>query len=539
MLAFCHYVRKTLGETGFSFYDGKWRFTNMKAVEIIKGRYPATEIDPVIQMKYEMYLADQERELLAVMESERLKKAVDSNVEIKNISGNLYPYQKIGVEFFLNNKGRAILADDMGLGKSLQALAYVATAGMNKTLVICPASVKYSWEEETKKWTALRPLVIESQLSLSIEDYGNNDIFIINYDIVKKFLPSLLALPWDCLIADEFHYIKNNAAQRTKAVMMIARKTKNLLLLSGTPMLSRPVELYNGLNLLDPHTWSNYYTYTRKYCGGHEGFFGYDARGATNLNELQSRIGRYFLRRTKDQVLKELPPKQFIDIPVDLPAATRKEYDLAVDDFQDYLVKVKRKTDKEVIRSLAAEKLVRLAALRQITTKGKISHAWNTIQDIIESGQKVVVFSVYNEPLEQLRDKLGKSAVMLTGSVDSEKRKELIDRFQNDPETKVFLGGTKSAGVGITLTSAANVLFIDYSWVPADHAQAADRIHRIGQKASTISIYQLYSRNTIDDYMRKLLANKKEIFDKVIGEQEEHRRENSFTNDLIKMLEKE
>lgn len=537
MVEFCRYVRSVVGDYEFTFYDDHWRFSDMKAVEIIKGRFPEVEIDPMIQFKFEMYQSQKEQELTELMELRRIKEAKDSSIVLNNVKGEPYPYQKVGVEFLMANNGRAIIADSMGLGKTLQALAYIATEKKSKSLIICPASVKWSWESEVKKWTNLKSLVMDSQNRLTGDDYDAYDVFIVNYDIMTKMAAGLSVVKWDCVVCDEFHYIKNNRAQRTKAVKAVAKRSPCLILLSGTPMLSRPVELYNGLNLLKPEIWNNYMDFTKKYCGGHQGYFGWDVRGATNLPELHARISRYFIRRNKEEVLKELPPKQFTDIPVDLPSAIRHEYDLAIADFQRYLKQIKKKTDKEVFRAMQAEKLVRLSALRQLTTKGKIDHAYNTIQDIIDSGEKVVVFSVYNEPLVQLKQKLGKKAVMLTGSVDSRDRKDIIEKFQDDPQTMVFLGGTKSAGVGITLTAAPNVLFIDYSWVPADHAQAADRIHRIGQKSDHINIYQLYSRNTIDDYMCQLLAGKKEIFDKLIENKDTETKEINITNDLIRMIE--
>ena len=536
---FCRYVRQQLGNTKFDFVDKSWRFNEMSAVEIIKGRFPTVEIDPVIEMKYTMYMEQKEQEMLSYMKSEGIKRATDSDIEIKGINGELYPYQKVGVEFFMANNGRAILADTMGLGKTLQALAYITTTEQNKSLIVCPASVKYSWEGEVEKWTNLKSLVIDSATPFTKEQYEKHDVFIINYDILVRHGKPLTTFKWDCMICDEFHYVKNASAKRTKATKAIAQKIKRVLLLSGTPMLSRPVELFNGLNILQPAAWNNYMGFTARYCGGHYGYFGWDVKGATNINELQGKISRYFIRRTKDEVLKELPPKQFTDIPVDLPSDIRTEYNMAVADFQDYLKKVKKKSDKEVRRSMQAEKLVRLAALRQITTKGKVKHALNTINDIIDSGQKVVVFSVYNEPLKELKKALKDQAVILTGSVDAKDRKDIIEKFQEDDDVKVFLGGTKSAGVGITLTSAANVLFIDYSWVPADHAQAADRIHRIGQTASSVNIYQLYSRNTIDDYMTKLLAGKKALFDKLIENKDTNIQKSNITKDLIKMIEKQ
>ena len=541
LLVFCQRIRNSVGAKEFNWEkDSKlWGFNKIEIVEMIKNRFPSVELDPGILLRYEMYQTELELDVMKVAQAEVIKNATDSNIEIKNVKGELYPYQKVGVEFFINNRGRAILADTMGLGKTLQSLAYVAHTGHSKTLVVCPASMKYTWEAEAIKWTKLKPFVITTKDVLDIDSYNKHDVFVINYDILKKNFKALSALRFDCMVCDEFHYIKNRTAQRTKAIMALATKIPHILLLSGTPMLSRPIELYTGLKIMDPFTWGDYRGYSIRYCDGHQGYWGWDEKGASNIPELKSRISRYFLRRLKTEVLKDLPPKQHTDIAVDLSPEKQREYNLAVDSFRLYLKQIKKASDKKILKALQAEKLVKLQELRKITTDGKTASAIQTIQDIIDSGQKVVVFSVYNEPLEVMLKKFGKKAVTITGKTDTKERGNIVKKFQEDDSVQVFLGGTKSAGVGITLTSATNVLFLDYSWVPADHEQAEDRIHRIGQMADVVNIYQLYSKGTIDDYMRQLLSGKKKIFNQLIekGDIKTPTHSTHLIRDLVKMIE--
>jgi len=542
LIEFCRYLRQKIGWQNIRFdpANKKWRFNTSNAISMIKGRFPDVELDTAAKWALEAFTVAQEAEMSKIMKGQAIKKKTDSKIKIKGLKGELFPYQKVGVEFFINNKGKAILADTMGLGKSLQALAYIVHKKLKKSIVVCPANVKYSWEKEVEKWTDLKSLIITSKLELTEELIKEHDIFIINYDILRRFYEILISMKPDIMVVDEFHYIKSNNAQRTRVVKALANYTPSLLLLSGTPLLSRPVELFNGLNIMDPIVWNNWMSYTREYCGGHNGYFGWDARGATNIEKLRGEIGKYFLRRTKDEVLPDLPPKRFIDIPVEIDADSRKEYNLAEKDFKEYLKKVKKKSDKETLRSMQAEKLVKLGELRQMTTKGKTEVAYDMIKNIIDGGEKVVVFSVYNQPIVELATRLGDECVTLLGDTREQQRKEVVDKFQDDPNCKVFLGGLKSAGIGITLTSASNVLFIDYSWVPADHAQAGDRIHRIGQEADSVSIYQLYARNTVDDHMRKLLEEKKEIFDKIIdGKVTGEKKETNLVKELIKTIEKD
>ncbi len=517
-LTFCRALKTKYGYGKFGFEQGAWRFNDLDFVYIILDRYPNTEIAPEVKEGLKTHNLTKIKTKEKVVKANELKNKLETDFKVDNINGPgpLRPYQKVAVEFLINNEGKAIIADTMGLGKTLESLAYVAHTGLEKTLIMCPASVKYVWEEEIKKWTNLSSHVIEGKTEVTIDLLDEHNITIINYDILKKFADTLNMFPWDCVIMDEFHYIKNIKAQRTKIAKVIASRVKSILLLSGTPLLSRPVELFNGLQLMDPLKWGDWYRFTRQYCNGHNSHFGYDSSGSSNISELQEKISRYFLRRTKDEVLKELPPKKTMNVPVKMTDADYKRYNLAETNLRKYLEDIKKKDENDVAKSLAAEKLVKLNELRQLSSAGKVATAKDIITNTIDGGEKIVVFSAYNNPLEQLKEYFGDEAILFTGKIDSLERKSLIDDFQSNPKLKVFLGGIKSAGVGITLTAASNVLFLDYSWVPADHAQAIDRTHRIGQTADCITIYQLYAMDTIDQYMKELLEKKQIIFDRLI-----------------------
>jgi SWI/SNF-related matrix-associated actin-dependent regulator 1 of chromatin subfamily A len=540
IIDYCRYLKEIYGWKDFSFVDNKWRFNNIDIAISIKQRFNETEIDDDVVVDFALAEIAQEERIKQEQNAERIKSSLDSDIEINDIKGELRPYQKIGVEFFLNNNGKAILSDQMGTGKTCQSLAYITTAKKKRSLVICPASVKYSWKKEIEKWTDLSYLIVNSKTELTSLRDKTIDVFVINYDIVKKFYNTLIDMNFDCIIIDEFTYIKNNSATRTKAVKQIAKKIDSVILLSGTPMLSRPSELFNGLNLIDPKTWKSFYDFTVRYCQGHRGPWGWDYRGASNIEELQKRINKYFLRRTKEDILPELPQKIFINVPVELDQETQSEYDMALNQFGKFLREIKGKKTTEVVRSLQAEKLTKLGALRQLTTMGKIKAAEELIQEIIDGGEKVLVFSCYNEPLEQLHQKFVDTSVMLTGKTSEKDRGNIIEKFQNDKNTNIFFGGTKSAGIGITLTAATNVLFIDYSWTPADHSQAIDRAHRIGSTSDHITIYTLSAIGTIDEYMTKLLEKKQILFDRLIDGSGVTKKagSRSVVNDVLKMIEK-
>ena len=416
------------------------------------------------------------------------------------------------------------------------SLAFSAYTEKQRILVVCPSSVKWSWRSEVKLWTPFyKSLVVDSNTKLDKKVFKKYNIFITNYEILKKHYEALSEAGFDCMIVDESSYCKNPRAIRTKAVSMLAKKIKNVVLMSGTPILNRPIELFPTLNIIDPMAWHNYYSFAYKYCGAKTTHWGLDVNGATNIEELRTRLSKVMYRKTKEDVLTDLPKLNFIDVPVELDAETRVQYKLLEDDFITYLQDVKNKEDDEIEKSLMAEQLVKLGEMRMLTACGKIEQAKEVIQNIIDSGEKVVVFSSYNEPLVKLHNHFNKSSVIIIGSTKDTDRGKAVENFQNDDNIKVFLGGMLSANTGITLTAACNVLFINHDWVPANMAQAYSRIDRLGQKAKNLFIYQLYAMETIDQRMTEILKTKQIIFDKLIdGKDTVIENSSSMIKDIIK-----
>lgn len=527
IVEFCRNIKEAFGWQKFQ-YDSvlkRWLFSESVLVTAIKERFPDVRVDPVVHkiIQNELNIEIEAQTQRGIVDE--IKTKVDTFFSVNGIKGELYPYQKIGVEFLVASKGRAILADSPGVGKTAQTLAFIKHEKYKRSLIVCPASVKFTWAMEVKKWTNMSSVIIDSKTDLS-DISGDVNIWIINYDQLKKHLPQLTKIHFDCLVGDEAHMIKSPTTIRTKAFRLLSRNIPHVVLLSGTPLLSRPVELFSLLNIIDPKKWSNYYDYVRNYCAAKQTRFGLDVSGSSNTDELHRKINGYFLRRTKEDVLKELPPKLNIDVPVELESSTKKKYDTAESNFVAYMKQYSGKQPAEIAKAMQAEKLAQLNVLRMINTIGKIPTAIDLIDGIIESGEKIIVFSSFVEPLKQLQERYTKNSVMITGAVDPSERGELVRKFQEDPNVNVFLGGFKSAGAGITLTAASNTLFLDLPWNPADLEQASNRNHRPGIKASSVNIYQLFIPNSIDEDLREILERKQEIFDSVIDgvESEEARK---------------
>lgn len=544
VVEYCQYLKDTLGWKEFTWDKEKkvWRFTDPSLISVLKNKFFGIENDLEVEQDLHNYLVFKILEEEKEKNAQRIKESKVSTMEIKGIKGNLYEYQKLGIEFLVNSGGRALLADSPGVGKTAQALGYIAHVGHKRSLIVCPASVKFAWENEIEKWTTLKSYVVDSKTKLETIPFDVHCI-IVNYDILKKFYKEFMKYKLDCMVCDESHLVKSNTATRSKIIKLLSQSIPNVIMLTGTPVLSRPIEMFNVLSMIDPKKWNNYYSYATKYCEGQQGYWGFEAKGASNLPELKEKISKYFLRRTKEEVLSQLPPKNRVEVPIDLPKEERTQYNLVEENLVKYLKQYKKeKTDKQIMKSLAAEKLVKLNLLREINAMGKIPTAKELIDGIIEAEEKVIVFSSFNAPLEELADLYEEESVLLLGNTPIDERGEMVKKFQSDPKCKIFFGGTRSAGVGITLTAASNVIFLDLPWNPADLEQGENRAHRPGATYESLNIYQIISRNTIDSFMKKLLARKQDIINQLIeGKvvEEEDNMINEYINSLKLKYEKE
>jgi SWI/SNF-related matrix-associated actin-dependent regulator 1 of chromatin subfamily A len=448
------------------------------------------------------------------------KSALLKDNEVKNISIDYGKYnhrppmdhQKEAIEKLVKNK-KFILADDMGLGKTTSTIVAALETGAKKILIVCPASLKINWQREIANYSD-RTVYIAEGKKFSDE----HDFVIVNYDILKNFhnakdqeKSEILKINFDLVIMDEAHMISNPQAQRTKIANDIANKSNRVWLLSGTPMTSRPMNYYNLLNLVDSPVAMNWMAYAKRYCNGFQFSVGkrkvWNVTGASNLDELRERTSTHILRRLKEEVL-DLPEK--IITPVYLRLKSKDYEDLMGDYFNWY------DQNPEESSSLTVQ-FSKLMKVRKVIAQEKINNTIELAENIIEQGKKVIIFTNFTDTLNIIYNHFGKSAVYLDGSCSKFHRQNAVDEFQTNDKIKVFVGNLKAAGVGITLTSAEAVIMNDLSFVPAEHAQAEDRSHRIGQKNSTSVYYPLFE-NTIEGAIYDILNRKKKIISTVMGD---------------------
>jgi SNF2 family DNA or RNA helicase len=431
--------------------------------------------------------------------------------KIPGLKGELFPFQKEGVQFIDEHDGRALVADEMGLGKTIQALAYLQLhPKLRPAVVVCPASLKLNWKKEVKDWMTGSSCQVISGKKPTIPLYG--DILIINYDILNAWVDTISRKKPKIMITDECHYYKSNTAQRTKAVKKLARQVDKIIALSGTPIVNRPVEMFNAINLINPLAIPSFWEYTRRYCGRTYNGFGWDFSGATNTEELNKLLKEsIMIRRKKEDVLKELPDKLYSFVPIALE--NENEYFSAERNFLDFIRRTKGAGAAE--KASGAQALTEIGTLKQLAVKGKLNESIKWIKDFIDNDEKIIIFAVHKFVIDTLMESFPDISVKIDGSVSQQSRHKAVESFQNDPKIKIFVGNIQAAGVGLTLTAASNVAFLELPWTPGELSQAEDRAHRIGQQ-NAVTIHYLLANNTIEEKIAKLLDKKRKVLDSVL-----------------------
>lgn len=450
----------------------------------------------------------------------------------------LFPYQHDGVEWLLENP-RAILADECGLGKTLQALALIEKVGGRHNLIVCPKTLVSEWFNQCDTWSDGDMLTPNDQgdrldgLNLKGPRY-----VCVNYDLLssRKYWSEIQSVPWDVIIWDECHRLKNPKAKRTEYAYLLNAPRK--VFMSGTPLQNTPMDLYPLFHMMNPreyhsiHQWKNYFCVQVEntiWLRGPDGI----ARprliksivpGKTNhTEELNYLLHKYMIRRTKKDVLPDLPDKTYRTVPVEL-GVERKQYDQMKTELFAILDSGEHVTAPKVIAQLMRLRQVCLDPNLMSTEPIKSSTPSNktkTLLEIVEdTDDKIVIFTVFEKYTQILSQELSKrdiSHVMITGQVDLTARGKAVLSFQNDPKVKVCLCTIGAGGEGITLTASHTAIFCDYTWNPATIWQAEDRIHRIGQK-DNVQIIDLYCQNTVEDHLRAIVQSKRDMVEKVVIE---------------------
>lgn len=476
-----------------------------------------------------------------------MSKATDAAVSIPAPAGLDYmPFQRAGIAYATARQS-TLIGDEMGLGKTIQALGFInANKYIQQVVCIVPASLRLNWYNEARKWLVRKFDYYIVRDNGRVPDYAN--FVIVNYDMLKgAVLQSLEARQWQLMIVDECHKLKNPKAQRTVKILGgtigkgpdakehegLLRKCDRRLFLTGTPILNRPVELWPIVHAVDPGTFGSFWGYVSRYCGATRSRFGYDMGGATNLGELQNKLrASCMIRRLKKDVLTELPAKRRQIVTLEAAgneyviqaeraamAAQREHMEALQADVE--LAKVADNEDeyKEAVKRLSSGMGVafaEMARVRHETALAKVPYVIEHVDELFDAeADKIILFAHHHDVIAKFKAHFGDAAVVLTGQTNIEERDAAVRRFQTDPSCKLFIGSITAAGVGLTLTAAAHVIFAELDWVPANMTQAEDRAHRIGQ-TEQVFVQHLVFDESIDAEMAVKLIAKQEIIDKAL-----------------------
>jgi SWI/SNF-related matrix-associated actin-dependent regulator 1 of chromatin subfamily A len=486
-------------------------------------------------------------------------RALDADLDIAGIREGLalHPFQKAGIRYLLEHAdGRGIIGDEMGLGKTPQTMLAVQAADAFPALIVVPNLVKINWLRELDLWLPGRSItLLDSKGEVKAGSFRKHalagggrrtitlndttaDFMVVNYDILKKVLPRFTGTKLGAVIYDEAHYLKNPKAQRTIAAGSFARLAKLRLMATGTAILNRPIELLSPLTILGrigELGGSGYYQ--RRYCDGHvDGLGHWDVSGASHLDELNERLREVcYVRRDKRDVLTELPPVQRQSVL--LPITNRAEYRRAEKDVVEWArtqaaadsefratltglskaereAAVKKHADEVGKRAESAEALRRMTALRRLTGEGKIEAVKEWAAEFVEQGEKLILFTWHVDVQRALLDAFPTAARVLADDAP-QVRDEQVRRFQEDASVPLIVISLSVGGVGLTITAAHHVAFVELPWRPGDVDQAEGRAYGRLNDAHGISSYYLLGEDTFDLDMADLIDAKRAVTDAV------------------------
>jgi SWI/SNF-related matrix-associated actin-dependent regulator of chromatin subfamily A-like protein 1 len=456
------------------------------------------------------------------------------------LKATLRPYQRQGIAQAMKFQ-QCLIGDEMGLGKTLQSIGAIVGLNAFPCLVVCPASTKLNWQREWHKFSDKRAMVLDSLMGaqkkrnwFSYVSAGMVDVVIVNYESISAFMVESYPAPektkageekkrqkpWTAKdvvlkpfmqyfksgILDESHRTKDPTTLQSRFILKIFSVLQYKLLLSGTPVVNKPIDLFPQLAILGKlPLFGGKAGFLERYCEG--------GTGANNLKELNYKLQLHcFFRREKKDVAKDLPDKFRQTILCDI--TTRQEYDRCQKDFEQFLID-NGCDDETVARKMRGEIMVKMGQLKSIAGRGKMNEVKEFVNEVLESGEKLILFCHLHSIVDECLN-IWPKAVTITGRDSMEQRQRNIDAFQSDPKVQLIICNHKAAGVGITLTASSRVAFIEYPWTYADCVQCEDRSHRIGVKNTVMCTYFL-GQDTIDERMWEIISEKMAIGNAITG----------------------
>ena len=461
----------------------------------------------------------------------------------KNLLKSLYRFQKQGIIFGIKKFSRLLIADEMGVGKTVQAIGLSSLYQKDwPVLVICPSSLKFAWRDEITTWLA--EILTEDDVQVikhSKHDFKQDKkYYVISYDLSVRMVDKIIEKKFNYIIADEAHYLKSRTAKRTQSLTPILQRAKRVVLLTGTPILAKPMEIFPLLHILRPDKFKGFKEFGSRYCDPKILRFGIiDWSGSSNSRELNSILNKLMIRRLKKDVLSQLPPKkrQKIEISTDskiikklkiLMEKSSKKFEellgtqieldklgINIDDLKTEKEKEKEgNSDKKGNEKEEDTVLNKFNKAYALTGEAKLPGIKDYVNYLVDNSCKFLIFAHHTEILDAiedviLNDKIG--YIRIDGKVAVEKRQDLVNKFQSDEECLVAILSITACATGLTLTKASTVVFAELHFTPSIMIQAEDRAHRIGQDAGCVNIHYLVGAETLDVLLFRKLNEKQNI----------------------------
>lgn len=429
----------------------------------------------------------------------------------------LRPYQERAVQKIIGRyNGRSLLAADPGLGKTLMSLECVKRMPRAwPVVVVCPAAVKWGWQKQALAHLNIHTSVLDGEKPTKLNNSLRHQILVINYDILQYWRKELIAFKPKTLILDECQNIANRRINRTKACQAIARRVPFVFGLSGTPLMNRPVELFPMINLLWPQEFDSFWAFGHQYCDPKLGPWGWEFKGATNLEELNAKLTRCGMIRIVKSEVENLPKKtRRIEL---MPLSDPAEYQAAVSDFLGWLSK------QSVVKSSRAKraaKLVQITHLKQLVAKLKARSVVNWINQWMADhprSEKLVVAAWHKGMIKLLHKRCEVKSITIDGSTSNKHRRQFVDSFCLDKSIRLLIGNIRTIGTGVDGIQRASrsVAFAELPWRPTDILQMEDRCFRIGQDRET-KIYFLVAQGTVEEKLCRMLQAKQNVVSDVL-----------------------
>ena len=433
----------------------------------------------------------------------------------------LLPFQEEGVRMLgpKGFRGAALLADDMGLGKTVQVAKFIERYLKDwPVVVVCPASIKYQWQEELATHAGIDSDVLESTKVPEDYRFVRKPAYVVNYDILHHWLFKLVRLRPGLVVLDECQRIKNPVTVGFKACKTLCGPAPNVIATTGTPVENRPMDVWAALHLVRPDRFPNYYQFGAKYSNRVMKFGRWQYEGSKNEMRLnRTLLKTCMIRRRKEDVLTDLPPKIRSIVPVKLfrMGTYRKLRDKYRSWFREIGGRITTSRQRAMQMTLQGE-LIRTAAVL------KLPSVIDWVEDFLaDTDRKLIVFGIHKKVLLPLYEKFAGQAVLVTGDTPTPKRKGLFDRFNTDPRTRLVFGNLLAAGAGWSAKPSArcsDVLMAEIWWVPAKHTQGEDRARGVnrGMEGVSTHVHYMVAKDTIEERLCQVNQEKQRIADAIV-----------------------